>query len=46
MAKYSDFNGEGAKAPSPFARAPVTTIRRKGVRLPGEIRIFVYEIRL
>jgi len=41
MVNINDSNGEGAKAPSPFARAPVTAVRRIGTRLCGENEFFV-----
>ena len=41
MVNISDSNGEGAKAPSPFARAPVTATALISARFCGEKRFFV-----
>ena len=41
MVNIKDSNGEGAKAPSPFPRVPVTVIKRNGTRACGENGFFV-----
>jgi len=40
MVNTSDSNGEGAKAPSPFARVATTVIEPISARVCGEIRFF------